>query len=69
MSSQDKLDFTDLVVAELGRLSLLAEAAQASNLLLQIQIDILKERVGTLEGDQALMKLELLVQGGGAQSF
>ncbi|GEM_PF-5749767 len=58
MSSQDNSDLMNLLVSELGRLSLLVEEAQASNLLLQAQIDVLKEKVAALERDRPLMKIE-----------
>lgn len=62
MSSQNNPDLTDVMVAEFGRLTLIVEAAQASNLLLQTQIDVLTERVGALEHAQILMKWERLIQ-------
>ncbi len=55
---QERFDLTNDIVAELGRLFLLVEAATASNLALQTEVETLKARVAVLEGRERLLQLE-----------
>ncbi len=63
MSQQDRtlpasVDLTNDIVAELGRLFLLVEAAEAKSLALQTEVAALKARVAVLEGRERLLQLE-----------
>ena len=49
MNTSENFDLINSVVGELGRLSLLVEALQASHRSLQAQVDTLKNQVVALE--------------------